>query len=290
MNNPADLENPINAAATVPSEVAGPANVSSKSGDKKTKTGVAAVQHAMEILLALDARNPEFGVNELARRAGVHKSTASRILSTLESARFVARDPDTNRFRIGMGLIALVNPIVGDMDVVKLARPYIDNLARETGETTSLGFWLDGEVIMVEQVPGSRAVGFLARASTRVPAYCTASGKVFLAYMSPQERHAYFDKTLEKVTPFTKTTEAELQDDFNHTRDAGFARNSEEYQAESCGLASMIWDASGTPVAALTIAMPKHRFTPENEETLSKMLMDATQELSRSLGHIASRF
>ena len=156
--------------------------------------GVAAVRHAVDILRAMDGSGPDLGVNELARRAGVHNSTASRILSTLEAARFVDRDPLSGRFRIGMGLIALVNPIVTNLDIVQLARPAINRLAREAGETTSLGFWLEGEVIMVEQVPGSRAVGFITRASARVPAHCTAAGKMFLSEASPAERQQASDR------------------------------------------------------------------------------------------------
>jgi DNA-binding IclR family transcriptional regulator len=248
--------------------------------------GVGAVQHAITILQAMDAREPELGVNEVARRIGVHKSTASRILATLERAQFVRRNPETGRFSIGLGLIALVSPIVADLDVVKLARPYIDRLAREQGETTSLGFLLDREVIMVEQVPGSRAVAFLARAGARVPAHCTAAGKVFLAHLKPEERRAFFAEPLQRFTTHTKVTEAELEEELRLVRETGYATNDEEYQHESCGIASMIWDSSGAPVAALTMAIPKHRFDAAYRRELAELVVQHAGELSRSLGHI----
>lgn len=168
--------------------------------------------------------------------------------------------------------------------------PYIDKLARETGETTSLGFWMDGEIIMVEQVPGSRAVGFLARASARTPAHCTASGKLFLAYQTPEERQAFFSRPLEKYTPQTKTTQEELQPDLIKAQEQGFATNYEEFQPESCGIAAMIWGPKGVPLAALTMAVPKHRFGKEAEENLARVTVEAANELSRSLGHIPGRF
>ncbi len=251
--------------------------------------GVAAVQHAITILQSMDAREPELGVNELARRIGVHKSTASRILATLEAAHFVRRNPGTGRFSIGMGLIALVSPIVADLDVVKLARPYIDRLAQEQGETTSLGFLLDREVIMVEQVPGSRAVAFLARAGARVPAHCTAAGKAFLAHLAPDERRALFAEPLQRFTSRTKVTEAELDDELRTVRETGYAINDEEYQIESCGIASIITDSSGAPVAALTMAIPKHRFDPTYQAELARLVVDCASELSRSLGYMPGR-
>lgn len=255
---------------------------------KPAFSGVAAVQHAIAILQAMDAREPELGVNEIARRIGVHKSTASRILATLEAAHFVQRSPDTGRFRIGMGLIALVSPIVSSLDVVQIARPYIDRLAQEQGETTSLGFLLDRSVIMVEQVPGSRAVAFLARAGARVPAHCTAAGKMFLAHLDPEERRAFFSEPLQKFTEHTKTSEAELEEELRMARETGYAINDEEFQPESCGIAAMIWDSSRSPVATLTMAIPKHRFDEAYRQELAAMIVDYAMELSRGLGHAPS--
>lgn len=248
--------------------------------------GVAAIRHAINILQTMDAREPALGVNEIARRIGVHKSTASRILATLEAAQFVSRNPESGRFSIGIGLIALVSPVISSLDVVQMARPYIDRLAQEMGETTSLGFMLGREVIMVEQVPGSRAVGFLARAGARVPAHCTAAGKMFLAHLDPAALRAFFAEPLQRLTSHTKTCQQDLEAELRVARETGYAINIEEYQLESCGISAMIWDATGTPVAALTMAVPKHRFDPAKQQELAEPVVAYAGELSRSLGHV----
>lgn len=251
--------------------------------------GVAAVAHAATILRMMDAGEPEIGVNELARRIGIHKSTVSRLLATLEHFDFVKRNRDNGRFSIGMGLIALVGPIISDMDLAKLARPYIDRLAREQGETTSLGLWQGNEVIMIEQVPGSRAVTHLARAGARVPAHATAAGKMFLAFQQESQLAEFFSRGLRRYTANTLTREHEIRAQLEAARRDGFAINIEEFQMESCGVASMIHGQKGAPVAALTLAVPKHRFTETYQKELAQLLLDYAAELSRGLGCSAGR-
>lgn len=165
---------------------------SSAAPKKSGFTGVAAVQHAIAILQALDVNSPELGVNELARRAGMHKSTASRILATLETVRFVTRNPETGRFRIGMGLIALVNPLVGSLDVVKLAAVYRQAGTRDGRDDQPglLDGWRDhhggtGARVSGRRLPGPRQrphPGPLHRLGQIVPCLSNAGRKAGILF------------------------------------------------------------------------------------------------------------
>ena len=102
---------------------------------------IAAVQHAIQVLASFSAAEPLLGVSEIARRVGVHKSTVSRILATLEDARLVERDPLRGRFRLGAGIVALAGPLLANLDVRDVARPYLEQLALATSESLSLMIW-----------------------------------------------------------------------------------------------------------------------------------------------------
>lgn len=248
--------------------------------------GVAAARHAIDVLRCFTARSPLLGVNEIARHTALNKSTVSRLLATLEEAEFVERCPDTGRFFLGIGLITVAAPALAGLDLIKLARPVLRRLAEECGETVSIGLWRDPDVIMVEQVLGGRPVTHVIRAGDRVPAHCTAAGKIFLAYLPAADCKLFRRGSLRRFTPHTITDRAQIQAHCAAVRERGFATNDEEYEPESCGVATPIRAANDVVIATLTAAVPKHRFSAEQQGALVRLLCDNANNLSRRLGSI----
>ncbi|MGH2764388.1 MAG: IclR family transcriptional regulator, partial [Actinomycetota bacterium] len=120
--------------------------------------GVQSVGRAIRILELVAEHPDRFGVTELGRRIGVHKATASRMVSTLVDAGLLERQPGSEKYRPGFGLVRLATTALADLDVVRAARPVLEPLAEGTQETVNLGVLEGLEVVNVDQVAGSHAV------------------------------------------------------------------------------------------------------------------------------------
>lgn len=246
--------------------------------------GIASVNHAIAVLKALPADGAPMGVNELARRTGLHKSTVSRLLATMERHQFVQRAAEDRRVMLGIGLVALVSPLVSNLDMVRIGKPIMSALATETGETTILGLWNGREAVMVELVIGPRAVVHVAWPGKTVPAHTTAIGKVFLACLPEGATAGAMTGTLQRFTQRTLTDPAALADDLALCRARGYAVNDQENELESCGVAAPVRDFRGNVVAALSLAVPKHRFDSNSQEALAGRVVAEARKMSTQLG------
>jgi DNA-binding IclR family transcriptional regulator len=251
----------------------------------KTSGGVSTVNHAIAVLKALPSSGASIGVNEIARITGLHKSSVSRLLTTMEKHQFVQRDSSNRRVGLGVGLVALVSPMLGNLDLMRMSKPILTELANETGETAILAVWNGREAVMLEQVIGPQAVVHYAWPGKTVPGHTTAAGKVFLAMLPnafPQHPQAEY----KRYTRYTRTAISEIAADLQLCRDKGYTMNDEENELESCGVAAPVFDFRNNVVAALSLAVPKHRF---NEATLPKLInctIDQAKKLSAHLGAI----
>src|SRR3712207_1886402 len=210
---------------------------------------IAAVQHAIAVLGAFSAAEPLLGVNEIARRGGLHKSTVSRILATLQDAHLVERDAASGRFTLGAGIVALAGPLLANLNVRDVAQPYLQQLARDTAESVSLSIWNHGEAVNVEQVLGPGLIQHIAPVGRRNPAHCTATGKTFLAYAPPDEVRAVLARGFPRFTERTIVDADALLADLELVRARGYAVNDRELADNLIAVAAPVRDHRGRVVA-----------------------------------------
>src|SRR5579859_5576730 len=155
---------------------------------------------------------------EVARELGVHRSTALRLLATLERHGLVERDGRTAKYRLGGRLVQLASAVRGEADLRLVARPVCEALARTVGETVTLDV-LDGdEIVPIEQATGSTSVVSVNWLGTRSPVHCTASGKVILAFAPDSVRSRLLERPLERRTAFTVADRAQLEAQLDQAR------------------------------------------------------------------------
>ena len=142
---------------------------------------VAAVERAFAVIDAL-ADGQELGTNEIARRTGINASTVSRLLATLAAARFVEHVPETGRYRLSLRLVELGNAVLGRLDLRSLARPHLQALVRETGETATLSAPGEHDAVTVDFAHSSSVVQSVAQLGRPSVGHATAAGKVMLAF------------------------------------------------------------------------------------------------------------
>ncbi len=179
---------------------------------------VAAVERAFAVVDAL-ADGQELGTNEIARRTGINASTVSRLLATLAAARFVEHVPETGRYRLSLRLVELGNAVLGRLDLRALARPHLQALVRETGETATLSAPGEHDAVTVDFAHSSSVVQSVAQLGRPSVGHATAAGKVMLAFGDvelPSDPLASF-------TPRTIATRAELVAELERVRRRGYA-------------------------------------------------------------------
>lgn len=245
---------------------------------------IRSVDRAVAILDVLAVGGWKAGA-EVARELGVHRSTALRLLATLERHGLVERDQRTAKYRLGGRLVQLASAVRGEADLRLAARPVCEALARTVGETVTLDV-LDGDEIMpIEQASGSTSVVSVNWLGTRSPAHCAASGKVILAFGPEAARARYLSRPLERRTPHTVTSAGELESQLRAAREAGYARTFEELEVGLSAIAAPVRGAGGEVVAALDVSGPAHRFLEESRPELLVRTREAAEDLSHRLGH-----
>src|SRR3989442_2472567 len=172
--------------------------------------GVRAVERAIAILDVLAQGGSRTGA-EIARELHVHRSTALRLLGTLERHALVERDQRTARYRLGRRLPQLASVVTGEFDLRFVARPVCERLAAAVGETATLDVLVGDVIVPVEQATASTSgvsVNWLGR---RTPVHCTASGKVIAAFGKGPIRDGLVAMPLGQVTPHTIKSRTDLE-------------------------------------------------------------------------------
>jgi len=261
-------------------------NTNGRSGNG---TGVQSVGRAVSILELLADSQGELGVTELGRRLGVHKATASRLVATLAEHGLVERNPVTDKYRLGFGLIHLAGSAMAGMDLAREARPVLEELAERTEETVNLAV-LDGDgVLNVDQITSPRAVASQSWIGRRTPWHCTSSGKVLVAFLPEDAIEPLLAGALERFARKTITDPERLRAVLAEARTTGFAQTVEEFEDGLNAVAAPIRRADGQVIAAVSVAGPAFRMRPADLPRIARMVADATGTISRRLGYVERR-
>ena len=223
-------------------------------------------------------------MTELGRRLGVHKATASRLAATLADHGFVERDPHTDRYRLGFGLIRLAGAAMAGLDLVRTARPIVEELAERTHETVNLGVLSMGDVIYIDQATGARSIVSASWVGRRTPLHATAAGKALLAFAEPEDQVRLLAGQLARCTRRTIVSGQVLRDQLRTVRSRGYAQAFEELEEGLNAIAAPIRQADRKVVAALSVSGPAFRVRAVDAVRLGRLTLDAATAISRRLG------
>ena len=247
---------------------------------------VRSVERAIGILDLLAQGGWRTGA-DVARELRVHRSTALRLLGTLERHALVERDQRTARYRLGRRLPQLASVVSGELDLRSVARPVCERLATAAGETATLDVLMGDVIVPIEQATASTSVMSVNWLGRRTPVHCTASGKAITAFATGEVRQRLLELPLDRVTPHTITERAEFESQLEESRRAGFARTHEELEVGLDAIAARVFGADGEVVAALDVSGPSHRL--RDRPDLDRLTRDGAADLSRRLGYRARR-
>jgi DNA-binding IclR family transcriptional regulator len=244
---------------------------------------IQSVDRAISVLELL-AKHGRAGITEIADELGVHKSTASRLVSVLENRGLVEQLGERGKYALGFGIARLAAAGTRRLDLTKLSQPVCEELARQLGETVSVAVLHDRAAINISQGFGPSAVAVQNWVGQRTPLHATSSGRVLLAHVAEAERDRLLDQPLRRYTPQTVTSLATLADELDRVRRDGYATSFEQLEIGLHAVAVPVFDSRGEVVAAISASGPSFRLTKRRAEEIVPDLAGASAELTAQLG------
>ncbi|GCL74302.1 IclR family transcriptional regulator [Paenibacillus naphthalenovorans] len=238
------------------------------------------VQNAVRLLNAFSPEEAELGISELSEKLGIAKSTVHRLVTTLSGEGFIAKDPNTNLYRLGISILAISNIVTSTMPLHQTALPVIRQLGKKTKESIHIGIFRDGEVIFLNRIDGINTHASLSMIGSRVPAHCTSSGQVFLAYQPKETVNLLFSKGLKAYTRKTVTDVKQMHALLDKVREQGFSVSVEELHEGIASVAAPIRNSRGQVIATVSIPGPVQRISKDALPLLTKLVLQAAKEIS----------
>lgn len=238
---------------------------------------VQSVDRAVSILEMLAASGTA-GITEISSALGIHKSTAFRLVTTLEARGLIEQEFDRGKYRVGYTAVQLAAGVDRMRDIATISRPVCQQLAAAVGETVTITVRDGFEVLTVDQATGAAAVAAMDSVGRRQPMHSTAAGKVFLAAMAEDELQVVISHGLAANTDATLTDPIALREHLAGVRARGFAASYEEYEVGLGAMAVPVRTLGGAVVAALAISGPAFRV---NEQSLPALLSKLESSAAR---------
>src|SRR5262249_53317729 len=252
-----------------------------RTGDTKS------VVRAVSLLTAFSIQEPNLSVTELARRCGMHKSSASRLLATLETRGFVRQDPVTSKYALGFRLLELASFVVSRFDLRQVARPVLDTLCHACQETTNLAVFDGREAVNIDQVLIPQAIQYIGWVGRRTPAHCSSPGQALRAWQPAAVIDQFLAEPLAPYTERTLTDPEALRAELAQIREQGYAIADEEFQEGLVAVAAPVFGPDAQPLGVISISAPTFRTPTERKAELARQVREAAAEISLLLGHTA---
>jgi IclR family transcriptional regulator, KDG regulon repressor len=248
---------------------------------------VRAVERALDILLCFTREEPSRSLTQIAESIHMSKTTVHRLLATLESKRFITRDKNTGSYHLGFLFIEMASLVLQNDDLHRWAKPYLQRLSKEFGETVDLSI-LDGSyVIYLDVIESPQRVKLAAAVGQRLPAFFTASGKALLAFLPEEQVQKIISDNLAESSNHTPASVSDAIADLRITAERGYAISEQEYEEEINAVAAPIFDKDKHPIASIAIVGPSFRLHKDRLPALGEAIRQMTQVISSEIGLVA---
>ena len=252
---------------------------------------IGSIQRALDILNLFNSQSPELGTTEIARALGLHKSTTASLVYTLEANGFLSQNPDTRKYRLGLKLVERAFAMLDQVEVRQVAFPFLRELRDRWTETVNLAI-LDGpDIVYVERMLGTKALGMRSEVGRRAPAHSTALGKAILSCLPVAQVQAFVSQYgLPATTSRTITDPDKFLAELEKTREQGYAVDDEENEIGGRCVAVPVFDHTGQPVAAVSVSAPTARLPVSEFPQAGAMVRETAKSISRGLGYMPRSF
>jgi IclR family transcriptional regulator, KDG regulon repressor len=250
----------------------------------KRNYNITALQRGLRLLHLFSESSLGLTAKQVADRSHLPVSTVHRFLANLETAGFL--NCSGNVYHLGIACFAIGQAALAQLDIRRVSLPYLQELNRQTRETVHLTVRHGYTAVYVEKLDSTEQLRIYSRIGAAVPLYCTAVGKVMMAYMPEDQRKQLLPQlTLKRFTPNTVGNLQELGAELHRVRKNGYACDLEEHELHIRCVAAPIWDHAGLVNASLSITAPIVRMAISRLRQLAPMIQAAGLQISRELGY-----
>ncbi|WP_339488655.1 IclR family transcriptional regulator [Pseudomonas rhizophila] len=239
------------------------------------------LEKGLAVLRAFNASRRTMNLADIAQAAEINKSSAQRMIHTLEELGYVRKHPQTKRFQLTPKVMEIGYNYLAADTLVDVANPFLAELAQATGETTNLTEPDGLDMVYVARFVAPKFIPIHMPIGSRIPMYCTGSGRAFLSALPDDELTGALQASDRKRhTQYTLTEIDDIIEQIETTRRRGYAINKEELFLGDMSIAAPIIGSQGLPVAAVHVVVPSSRWTMEEAE---RKLAPAVIECARAI-------
>jgi len=244
------------------------------------------LERGLAVLSAFRPDRPMLGITDLAQELGLTRSTTHRYVATLASLGYLEQDDVTRKYRLGPRVLDLGFAVLGSLELREIAAPHLRRLTESTGHTSNLAIRDDTHVILIDRVRGRPGryhhMEFSLHVGSRLPAYCSSTGKALIAFLPRPDLDRLLDRTdLVGRGPRTQTDKKALLCELDQVRRTGLAVNDEELESGLRSIAAPVRARSGDVVASVNVAIP---WSPAPMSELVALLGPAVQSTAQQIG------
>ena len=246
---------------------------------------ITALQRGLRLLHLFSQYSRGLTAKQVAGLSRLPVSTVHRFLANLVTAGFLSCDAD-GTYHLGIACFAIGQAAVGQLDIRRLSLPYLRELNHQTRETIHLTVRHGSSAVYVEKLDSPEPLRIHSRIGAAVPLYCTAVGKVMLAYMPEEEQERILPEiAIKRLTANTVGNLQELKTELYRVRKNGYACDLEEHEMHIRCLAAPIWDHAGTVQSSVSVTAPVVRMPVTRLRQLAPLIQSAGVQISRELGY-----
>ncbi|RKN12040.1 IclR family transcriptional regulator [Streptomyces radicis] len=248
---------------------------------------VPAVSRALDILELFLEGDGTLSAPEITRRLQLPRTTVHELVTTLAARSYLVPVPEQpGRFRLGVRTYQLGSRYAEQLDLAAEGQQVARSVAETCGETVHVAVLEDDDVIYIAKVDSTHAVRMVSAAGRRLPAHCTAVGKMLLASLSEEELEERLPGgELRRMTPNSITSPSALREVLAEVRERGVASEQRESNPDVSCVAAPVRDRAGRVVAALSVSVPMIRWSADRQRELVELAVKGANELSERLGH-----
>jgi len=251
----------------------------------KRSYDITALQRGLKLLCLFSESPRGLTAKQVAALSRLPVSTVHRFLANLVTAGFLNRDLEGSH-HLGIACFAIGQAAAGQLDIRRLSLPYLRELNQQTRETIHLTVRHGLSAVYVEKLESPEPLRIHSRLGASVPLYCTAVGKVMLAYMPSDEQDRVLSQLeLKRLTPNTAGSLQELRAELFRVRKNGFASDLEEHELHIRCVAAPIWDHTGNVQSSVSITAPSLRMPVARLRQLAPLIQTAGLQISTELGY-----
>lgn len=243
------------------------------------------LEKGLAVIRAFSTDRRSMTIGDVANAVGINRSSAQRMVYTLEQLGYLEKHPKTQRYRLTVRTLELGVNYLSTHTLIDIANPFLAELSNVTQETICLTEPDEHDMVYVARFVSARYIPIHMPIGRRIPMYCTGSGRAFLSALPDYQALAHLRAVpLVAHTMYTCTDEDELVEHLHRAARQGYAVNKEELFLGDMTLAAPIRNGRGEPVAAVHIVAPTSRWRQQDaEEKLAPLLLDCARSLSNSI-------